>query len=362
MKHRNLTTTLALLLTVLAAVPAARAAQGPMVAGYVETIHGGVGVDALDLGPLTHVIDAFMLPTSEGRLHGANGMPRLDLVERCHAEGRHILMSIGGGTVPGKVFTAIAERPTSLQRFATGAVATAMEAGYDGLDIDWEFPDPLERRLYVRLITAVREAMVAAEWKTHTGEPALLFYGVTTGYWLRGYDFAALSKLTDAAVYFGYDFRNPSLGPWMHYDMMWPKEAAEPIEASVSGVIAEIARRGYDPGKILVGLPFYTSANRPWSTARKTRGLAEAKLHPVFLEKNIDGEWITDAEAMEAKVRAALGPLAAAGRPVGGIAIWQIGHQGRHHELTNAISRVLDEETVATRHDRYRSLALEANR
>ncbi len=329
------------LAVLLAAAAQAAPRREPAVVGYVETLCGGARVADLDLGPVTHVIDAFVLPDRQGRLRPANGLPRTGLVERCHAEGRLALVSIGGGTVPGAVFSSIASRDRSLERFARGVVEFAMGAGYDGVDIDWEFPESHERALYVKLIRRVREEMVRADWRTADGDPALLLFGVSTGYWIGGYDFAALDALTDFAVYFGYDFRNPALGPWMHYDMITPKDEARPVEASVSGMVAEIARRGYAPGKILVGLPFYTSHGRPWTTARTTPGLDETELHPLYLEKLVAGEWINDADAVRAKVAAALGRNVAAGRAAGGVAIWQLGHQGAHDDLTGAVADAL---------------------
>ncbi len=317
---------------------------GPAVVGYVESLHGGATVRNLDLGPITHVIDAFVLPDREGRLRPANGLPRRGLIDRCHDEGRLVLVSVGGGTVPGRVFTSIASNERRLDRFARAVVEFAREAGYDGLDIDWEFPEPSEREMYVRLIARVRQEMVDTGWQTADGGPAMLCFGVSTGYWLTGYDFAALAPLTDFAVYFGYDFRNPALGPWMHYDMMWPKEAPTSIEASVSGVVAEIARRGYPSTQLLVGLPFYSSLGRPWTLVRGTENLARTPLHPLYLEKKIGAEWINDPEAIAAKVAKALSPTVAAGRPVGGIAIWQLGHQGTYTELTDAISQKIVDE------------------
>lgn len=337
-----------LALPVAASAVEGERAGGPVVAGYVETIHGAATVANLDLGPVTHVIDAFVLPDREGRLRPVNGLPRTELIGRCHREDRLVLVSVGGGTVPGKVFASIAANEHRLERFATEIVRFASEAQYDGLDIDWEFPESDQRALYVKLIAAVRNEMIAVRWQTHRGEPALLCCGVSTGYWLSGYDFGALAPLVDFAIYFGYDFRNPALGPWSHYEMMWPQGADAPIEASVSGVVAEIARRGFHPQKILVGLPFYTSQGRPWANARTTAGLDAAFLHPVYLEKKVGAEWITDAEAMAAKVRMALSGTVAAGRPVGGIAIWQLGHQGKNKELTDAIAREIRANSSAS--------------
>src|SRR5262249_31946059 len=83
--------------------------------------------------------------------------------------------------------------------------------------------------------------------------------------------------------------------------------------------------------------PVRSSANQPWVDIR-TRALASrAALTTLFLEKQIDDVWITDPEALERKITAALSGYQIAGGNAAGIAIWQLGHEGGFHELTDAL-------------------------
>ena len=118
---------------------------------------------------------------------------------------------------------------------------------------------------------------------------------------------------------------------------LWPVNANTPIEGSVRGAAAELIRNGVGFDKLIIALPFYSSANQPWVDIR-TRALASrAALNPLFLEKQIDNVWITDPEALERKITAALSGYQIAGGNAAGIAIWQLGHEGGFHELTDAL-------------------------
>jgi hypothetical protein len=83
----------------------------------------------------------------------------------------------------------------------------------------------------VALVAAVREKLDAAFAARRQGERPLLVVGVTPGAHLDGYDFPALARQVDWLVQFGYDLRNPALGPWVNTAPLWPDGATRPIEA-----------------------------------------------------------------------------------------------------------------------------------
>lgn len=308
---------------------------------YVETLYGGVTADAIDLGPCTHVIEAFVLPDAAGALRAANGLPRRDLIRAARRSGRRVLVAVGGATVPGATFAALAAHAPSAERLADAVAGFALDGGYDGVDLDWEFPGAAERGLYVGFVRALRRRLDAAFAAAGRRERPLLAVGVTAGAHLEGYDFPALAPHVDWFVQFGYDFRNPALGPWANAAAFWPDGASRPIEASVRGVASEVIRRGLPRPKLIVGLPLYAADGRPWVEVRAKVLAAAAAPDPRFLERAWDGTWVTDPPALEAKVRRIVGGIEIAGGPAAGIALWQLGHQGPYRELTDAVRRGL---------------------
>jgi glycosyl hydrolase family 18 (putative chitinase) len=322
--------------------PAQDALRSIEVFCYVETLHGGVKPEALDLAVCTHVIEAFLIPDASGGLRAANGLPRRELVRAARRDGCRVLVAIGGATVPGSTFGALSARQGALQRFSDGVARFVLEGGYDGVDLDWEFPAPSERELHLELVRAVRSRLQSAFATGRPGQTPLVVVGVTPGAHLEGYDFPGLAKEADYFVQFGYDFRNPALGPWAHTAKLWPDGAHQPIEASVRGVASEIVRRGTPREKLVIGLPLYASDGRPWVEVREKALATFAPLDPLYLESELeDGTWITGPAALEAKARRIIAGSEIAGGSAGGVALWQLGHQGPFRELTEALRRAL---------------------
>jgi hypothetical protein len=337
------------LVAVVALATSARAeplASGPQrepvkVFCYVETIFGGARAEAVDLTVCTHLVEAFLLPSPSGEVRAANGLPRRPLLREARRRGCRALVAVGGATVPGATFAALAAAPEARRRFADEVARFVVDAGYDGVDLDWEFPGPAERGLLVELVQAVRRGLEAAFAAAGRAERPLVVVGVTPGAHLEGYDFRALAPHVDDFIQFGYDFRNPALGPWASTATLWPDGAARPVEASVRGVASELLRRGVPRRKLVVALPLYAGDGRPWVEVRAGALQAAATMHPLFLETPWDGTWITGPAALAAKVRKVVAGSEIAGGGAAGIALWQLGHQGPFHELTDAVREAL---------------------
>ncbi len=321
--------------------PVRRPLPPPKVFCYVETIYGGASPAELDLGACTDVIEAFLLPDASGSLRAANGLPRHALAHAARRSGCGLLVAIGGSTVPGATFSAIAADPSALRRFTEAVARSVVDGGYDGVDLDWEFPGPSERAIHIGLVRAVRARLQARFAEEPRARRPVILVGVTAGAHLEGYDFPALAREVDYVIQFGYDFRNPALGPWAHTAKLWPDGSKAPVEASVRGVASQIVRRGIPREKLVIGLPFYASDGRPWLEVRE-RALAErAPPDPLYLETLVDGAWITGPAALQAKVLRILAGTDIAGGGAAGVALWQLGHQGPFRDLTLALRRAL---------------------
>jgi hypothetical protein len=333
-------------LAALCATAQARAATPanaapPRVLCYVETLFGGARAETLDLSVCTDVIDAFALPDEKGGLTAANGIPRLPLLRSARTTGARTVLALGGATVPGKSFTALAGDPGAREKLFAAIGRLVLQGGYDGVDLDWEFPRPTERDSYLAFVTALRTSLDALFRTAHPGKHALLFLGISPASAIEGYAYPQLAAQADLFVHFGYDFRNPALGPWASDAGFWPDGSLDKIEGSVRGAASELIRRGLPREKLVIGLPLYTSDGRSWTDVRERVLSSGAALDPIFLETLVDGYWVTGPEGMEAKVRKILGGAEIAGGAAAGIALWQLGHQGLHTDLTEAVWRAL---------------------
>jgi GH18 family chitinase len=317
---------------------------------YVETLFGGVAATNLDFRPCTHVIEAFVVVDPSGAIRPVNGLPRRDLIAAARSAGAHVMVAIGGATVPGATFTAIARDPSRTAQFARAVADFVAQSGYDGVDLDWEFPTPAEANDHLALVRALRSALSGIRVAAYSTRrpprrppvtptsPAILTVPVA-GYWIPSFHLAALHDEVDYVILMGYDFRNPALGPWAHDAKLWPIDAQTPIEGSVRGAASEMIRTGVGYDKLVIAFPFYTSAQQAWTDVRRRALDSSSPIHPLYLEKLIDDVWITDPEALERKIRAALSGNQISGGNAAGIGVWQLGQQGTSRDLTESILR-----------------------
>ncbi|WNG42741.1 chitinase [Archangium minus] len=113
------------------------------VVGYFPTWRGDVNTIQYD--KLTHINYAFVLPTAQGGLTGvSSGDARLrSLVNAAHARGVKVLIAVGGWMDGNDApFEQLAANASTRATFINNLVTFVEQAGLDGVDIDWEWPDP----------------------------------------------------------------------------------------------------------------------------------------------------------------------------------------------------------------------------
>lgn len=82
-------------------------------------------------------------------------LKQLNLLKQKHRHF-HVLLSIGGWTYSSN-FAAGTNSTEKLRAFATSAVALLKDCGFDGLDVDWEYPqNAQEAQQYTKLLHALR--------------------------------------------------------------------------------------------------------------------------------------------------------------------------------------------------------------
>jgi chitinase len=96
---------------------------------------------------LTHINYSFALPQYGGRLKPIDNPSYLrSIVSNAHAHGTKVFIAIGGwsdNNVPlDPVFESIAADPGSRTNFINDALAMVATYNLDGVDMDWEYPDP----------------------------------------------------------------------------------------------------------------------------------------------------------------------------------------------------------------------------
>jgi chitinase len=130
---------------VLTDQPAAQAAVFPngfRSIGYMPSWAGSA--NAIQYSKLTHINYAFVLPNANGGLTAVENPSKLQsIVSQGHAQGVRVSIAVGGwndGNDSG--FEAMAGNATARTAFVNNVVNLVNQYNLDGVDIDWEYPDP----------------------------------------------------------------------------------------------------------------------------------------------------------------------------------------------------------------------------
>jgi chitinase len=242
----------------------------PVLGGYFPGMDGNAyPVEAIPAGLLTHVFYAFA--TIEG---GRLALPAqapvhfaaLDALKRAHP-GLRTVLSVGGWGAGGFSDAALTAR--SRAAFADECLRAA--AGFDGVDLDWEFPvsggpaevthRPEDRR---------NATLLALELRRRLGAQRLLTAALPAGRLqsagpydpAASYELAALAEVLDFVNLMTYDF-GTAFSPVATFNAPLVEVAQDPIDPglrrwnNVTGAVDYFEHHGVPRNKLVLGVPFY---------------------------------------------------------------------------------------------------------
>ncbi len=179
------------------------------------------------------------------------------------------LVSVGGWTDSGP-FSDAALTPESRAKFAKSCADFVTRHGFDGVDIDWEYPGgggmdktkgrPEDTKNLTSLLTELR-AQLDAIGKTG-GKHYLLTIAAPAGGASSRIELAKVAQILDFINLMTYDFA----GEWskvtaFNSPLFAAKDDPNPRENTASSVETYL-KAGVPPQKLCVGVPFY---GRAWS-------------------------------------------------------------------------------------------------
>ena len=114
------------------------------VIGYYKSFDRQEAITSIDLDALTHLDYAFLLPIEDGSVYFKNESNVKKVVELCHEKGIKAYVSVGGACdgniILSNVFEKICDSEESIKRFVSNVMKVVDDFGFDGIDIDWEYP------------------------------------------------------------------------------------------------------------------------------------------------------------------------------------------------------------------------------
>jgi len=209
--------------------------------GYMPSWSGSVS--SVQYQYLTHINYAFALPNSNGSLQAIDNASKLSsLVSTAHGRGVKVLLSIGGWNGGNdSAFETLAASSTGRTNFTNACVNVLNQYSLDGIDIDWEYPDPgTSGTNYQNLMNQLCSAMhsrgklctaaVVAQGTTGGGVTSTVF-GYVDYLQIMAYD-------ANNGNHSSYSYADSSLSYWLN--------------------------RGLPKAKAVLGVPFY--ARPSWAS------------------------------------------------------------------------------------------------
>ena len=225
-------------------------AQSKMVVGYYPSWNKATFPHtAIQYRNLTYIAHAFIFPQVDGTLdlNGFTFYP--ELLQAAHLNGVGVVISVGGYDDRTPRFDSVAAKPAARTKFVTALKNFCLTYGYDGVDIDWEYPRSLQRSNTTLLFQELHTALSSASLTLSIAAPSTD--------WNNGYDWTVMNNILDWVGVMTYDF----YGSWTP----WKAGPNSPLYAnydpSTQGSIQESVtfyrNKGVSGAKLLIATPFY---------------------------------------------------------------------------------------------------------
>ncbi len=212
----------------------------------------------LNFSLYTHLCHAFVTAEADGKLNTGRSVPDRDLTARAHKAGVKVLISLGGWGWD-KQFAAITSDVAAEKRYVDAVVKMVDDYGYDGVDLDWEYPDTAEEvKGFERLTRSLRSSLDAIGKAKN--RPMLVTMAASSNYetldWLNK-DF--LLECMDWVNVMTYDYAGEWSSNAGHNAPLFPssKEGSGSPRSVERTMMHLLEKRGFPADHLAVGLPLY---------------------------------------------------------------------------------------------------------
>ncbi len=216
-------------------------------------------VEDIPAATLTHLNYAFAALSESGECVSTSAtadavnLPALQALKVRYPQLKTLISVGGGGT--SAAFSQAAATDESRGRLVQSCVAFMQAHGFDGIDLDWEYPQAGETALFSSLLSSLRQGLDAQGQVD--GRRYLLTIAAPAGPWQMGrIDFAQVTPLVDWLNLMTYDYYGSWSGTTGFNAPLYPS-MADPAHLSVDTTVKAYLAAGVSAGKLVLGLPFF---------------------------------------------------------------------------------------------------------
>ncbi|MFO0893143.1 MAG: glycoside hydrolase family 18 protein [Isosphaeraceae bacterium] len=206
----------------------------------------------------THLCHAFLVADEDGTPRTSRNVPSRTLTDEAHRAGVKVLISLGGWGWD-RQFAAIVSRPESEDRYVKAVLALVDTSDYDGIDLDWEYPDTAaEVEGFNRLVRRFRKGI--DEIGKRKGRPMFQTMAASSNFGtLRWLSKEVLLETMDWINVMTYDYAGPWTDHAGHHSPLFASSKPPGGKGrSTAATMAHLVQdRGLPPDRLAVGIPLY---------------------------------------------------------------------------------------------------------
>jgi chitinase len=204
----------------------------------------------------THLCHAFITADENGVVRTNRNVPSRALTAQAHQAGTKVLLSLGGWGWD-KQFAAMVSKPEAEDRYVTSVLEMVEAFDYDGIDLDWEYPDTSEETVgFERLARRFREELdnLGAKKNRQMIQTMAAAANANTLKWLSN---ELLLETMDWVNVMTYDMA----GDWTdyagHHSPLFAsaKQPGSPRSTELS--MKYLIERGMPANRLALGIPLY---------------------------------------------------------------------------------------------------------
>lgn len=242
------------------------------VIGYYAawSSYTGYTPDQIDAMKLTHINYAFANIGNDFKITlgypniDPDNISKLNQLKLVNPKLKTII-SVGGWTWSDK-FSDVALTEKSRAIFADSCVDFIVKYGFDGVDLDWEYPvsggvatnvrRPEDKTNFTLILKTLREKL-DARGKVNGKKYIVTFAGAAGSWYTKNVELSNISQYVDYANIMSYDIH----GPWESYTNfnapLYSKDLSQPSKISVDSCVQDWLMAGFPKDKLVMGVPFY---------------------------------------------------------------------------------------------------------